>query len=131
MARTELPWLLLGRQVRPVALVVAVATATIAWALLDPRQTPTGAPAQLGWPIPSVALGVAAAVAAGLLCWGWWARAEWAHTVGLWLAGGVWAARTCFLVGQFGAWSQSATLSACWAALALLSWHAERRHVRP
>lgn len=86
----ELHTLFLGRRIRPFHLAVTIATAVVAWTLLDTPNLPL-----FDHSVTRI-IGLAAATAALLLTYGWWFRSDRAASGGLLLATGVWASRAAY-----------------------------------
>ena len=122
MGRTELPWLIAGRHVRPYAFAVSLATANLAAIILTNRSV---------WGTPGDAWSlVVAAVAIGstVLLWaGFWLRHSALMEHGLLLSVAVFTARGVYigLVGGSGAW-WTAGLSFAWGIASGGAWLLER-----
>ena len=119
----SLPWLALGREVRPGALVLAVNTCYSAGAAL------LGIPGQRGslltdtWATVSGTVGVVAATA---LIVAWWARSLKVMSLGLQLAALYWLFLAVLVSQVQVPWSVSAVGAWCWAGLALMLWRRDR-----
>jgi hypothetical protein len=120
MARTELPWLLLGRMIRPYALAVSVATFALAAVILG-GATVWGDDRDV-WSVASAALAVAAT---GLLWVGWWARSNAVMEHGLILSAVVFAIRGTYIGILSGNW-WTALLSWAWTIASGGAWLLER-----
>ena len=123
MASTELPWLFLGRRVRPFALVAALATLYVAASLLIHRQD--SGDALDDWTAPGLLVGGLAALSSVALFGGWWARGEKLMRFGLISAAGVFGARAGFIFADtddifaLSAWLSTAWVVACGGAYLL------------
>lgn len=115
MARTELPWLLLGRKTRPFSLAVSLADLVVAWSLLIERSGPGEV---LDRPMPGTLVGAMAALAAVLLWAGFWRRSDRLMQDGLLCSVFVWGSRAGAIAFTTGALDQSVLLSACWVIAA-------------
>ena len=91
MASTDLPWMVLGRKVKPYALAVSMSTAVVAHAMLIERDD-VGASFD-AYSAPGVIVGVCALLAVLSLWAGWWLRLLGLLEVGLLLSVGVWMSR--------------------------------------
>ncbi len=109
MARTELPWLMLGRQVRPYALAVSLACLSVASGVLGTE--PPGE--RLDDTRGGMVIAASALAAASVLWVGWWGRSDAAMKLGLLASAGVFAARAAVLAGDRPQ-SQGLWLSLCW-----------------
>ena len=121
MARTELPWLLLGRKVRPFSFALSVATFILGAVILGGGSVWGGADP---W---SLMVAVLAWVATGLLWAGFWVPSSVLMQHGLMLAAMVFAARGAYIGMQPGVstwWT--AALSWSWTLAAGGSWLLER-----
>lgn len=116
---TELPVLVWGRPVKPLALALMLACGVLGYINLAGR----GVLAGTAW---ATGLGVLAAAVVALLAAGWAARAQRAAEAGLLLGAGLWAGRTAALVAVTGPWQWEAWLSACWAVASGGAWLLER-----
>lgn len=105
MARTELPWLLLGRHVRPLSLGISLSCAVLVLLILTSSSVWGG---QDWWSI-----GVAVMAGAGTLAlWcGFWVPSSVLMEHGLMLAAVAFAVRGGY-IGAAGGWTMSATLTA-------------------
>lgn len=109
MTRTELPWLIAGRLVRPYALAVSLACATLG-ALIVTGQSRYGT----GYWSHTVAL--LSFTAAALLWAGWWHSGHLGNALmrhGLLLSAGVFAARGTFMI--LSGEPIAGAFVACWA----------------
>lgn len=107
MARTELPWLLWGRYVRPFSLASAIGSAAVA-ALICTSSTVWGDSRDV-W---SILIASVAALATVLLTVGFWANRSVPMQWGLALVAAVFAARGTY-IGLQGSWL-TALLSWSW-----------------
>lgn len=119
MARTELPWLLWGRRVRPVALGLTVAVGSVAFFLLTSRGGPG---VSLDGTVQGFFVGGVAASSALLLTVGWFADSGRVMQVGLMGTAGVFAARATFVLLDDQGAIQSVALSAALLVIAAGSW---------
>lgn len=123
MASTELPWLFLGRRVRPFALAAALATLYVSASLLIHRQDAGNALDD--WTAPGLLVGGLAALSSVALFAGWWARGEKLMRFGLISAAGVFGARAGFIFADtddifaLSAWLSTAWVVACGGAYLL------------
>lgn len=108
MARTELPWLLAGRVVRPYALAVSLASGNLAAVILSQRSV-WGDPVD-GWSVIVAGLAMMATV---LLWAGFWGRSSTLMQHGLLLTAAIFAARGVYIGTAGGNW-YTAGLSFCW-----------------
>jgi hypothetical protein len=112
MSRTELPWLLWGRHVRPYSLAVSLMMGMLAWYILI-----IGNDAGTlfdGRSIPAVIAGIAALLSFLLLWWGFWKQSGTAMKTGLLFSAGVMAARSVLVAIASGWSSQSVWFSMAW-----------------
>lgn len=109
MGRTELPWLLWGRHVRPLEFGLSLSCAVLV-ALIGTGSSLWGSPDP--W---SVAMAVVAGSATIALWVGFWVPSSTLMMHGLMLGAVAFAARGGY-IGAAGDWSTGATLTAC------LSW---------
>lgn len=116
---TELPVLVAGRPVKPLALALMVATAVLAAI----NALGVGAFGRSPW---AWALAATSSLVTGLLAAGWAARSQAAAEAGLLLGAGLWAGRACALLALDGPGQWQAYLSACWAVAAGGAWLLER-----
>lgn len=77
----SLPWVVLGRQVRPYSLAISLYVAVLSYAVVTNRAIGQLLDGPIG-----LAIGVVGIVTVGLLWGGWWARSTWAMTQGLLLS---------------------------------------------
>ena len=114
MASTELPWLFLGRRVRPFALAAALATLYVSASLLIHRQDAGNALDD--WTAPAIFVGGLAALSSLSLIIGWWRSSERLMKFGLISAAGVFGARAGFIFADTDdIFALSAWLSTAWA----------------
>jgi hypothetical protein len=127
MGRTELPWLLWGRYLRPFSLALSLACLAIGWGTLS------GATQQPGLTDTTMGalIAVGAVLATALLWAGWWMHGHnpWADAAmehGLIIAAGVWVARAVTVAVALGGINEGVILSLCWAFAAGSAWLLER-----
>lgn len=120
MARTELPWLLWGRLVRPFPLAASLACANLAALIIAGRSVWGNETDE--WSQATAALALAATV---LLWAGWWARSSTLMAHGL-MACTVLFTMRGFYIGMVGDNWLTAGLSLAWAAAAAGAWLLER-----
>ena len=122
MTLTELPWLFMGRRIRPYAFAVSLASASVAWILLTGRSSYTSLDASVAGEL----VGWAALVAAILLWVGFWKGSDLLMEHGLAITAGVFAARFIF-IGLHDSWViQPALLSFCWCVASAGAYLLER-----
>ena len=123
MASTELPWLFLGRRVRPFALAAALATLYVSASVLIHGQDAGNALDD--WTAPGIFVGGLAAASSLSLFGGWWRRSERLMRFGLISAAGVFGARAGFFFADtddifaLSAWLSTAWVVACGGAYLL------------
>lgn len=117
MSQTDTPsWPLghaLGREFRPFAFIVSLATARVTASLLTATVTGSTLKGPLG-----VVFGLVALLSVILLWAGWWGRKDRWMTEGLLISCAVWFGVAGALVKDQGWNSTSAFLAACWAIAA-------------
>lgn len=109
VSSTDLPWLVFGRKVRPYALWLSMATATVAWSLLTHRAVGAALDGVAG-----IVIGCVAATAVALLWVGYLVKRDGWMRTGLLAAAGAWFAVGVFLALE-GVSPVSAILAFCWA----------------
>ena len=116
-----LPWRVVGRAVRPYALILSVVTFVFGVNAILGRTTHLSG-------VWEDICGIIAVLSAGFLWAGWWARSLRAMAAGLVTACWTWAFVAVHLIATTGdVWSLSAWISGCWSALAGLLWLRDRR----
>lgn len=120
MGRTELPWLLMGRHVRPFALAASMASFTLF--LLIATEQSVWLDATGRW---EGAVAVLAAGSTFLLWAGWWVPSTQLMQHGLIMCAVVFAVRGTF-IGLIGDNWLTAALSYCWTLGAGGAWLLER-----
>lgn len=123
MTLTELPWLFLGRRIRPLALGLSLANLVIGIGILVLHHGP-GDSLDMFW--PGTAVGLQAVLATVLLWAGFWCKSDRMMQWGLLLTAGAWASRAFFIFRDSGPSDQSVQLSACWVFIAVGSYVLER-----
>lgn len=119
---TTLPFKLFGREVRPVAAALVLATFTVFWInILDvfDEKIPAGS-------ISGDIVGAAAALAVAALVGGWVANSKRMAEVGMLLTAGVWFSRTIVLILLEGFDFYGVYLSGAWVVVAAGSFLLER-----
>jgi hypothetical protein len=112
VGRTELPWLLWGRHVRPYAFAVSLMMGMLGWYILA-----VGNDAGTlfdGRTPPALIAGVAATTSCALLWAGFWLQSGSAMKTGLLLSAGVMFARAVLVAGASGWMAQSVWFSLAW-----------------
>ena len=107
MARTELPWMVAGRLVRPYALAVSLA------ALFQGLLIMTGS-TTYGTSEWASIIAFSAFASTALLWVGWWAESTDLMQHGLLLSAGCFAARAAYVLLDSQAWMAAGFL-ACWS----------------
>ena len=116
MASTELPWIVLGRRVRPFAFASSLAIGFLALTLLVNRQD--AGDLLDNWRTPGLFVGLASTVAFVLLVGGWWGKYDSWMRLGLLLTAGAFGARAAFIwVDTGNVLSPSAFLSFAWGVV--------------
>lgn len=109
MGRTELPWLLWGRHVRPLAFGLSMSCAVLVALIL------TGSTVWGGFDAWSVGVAILAGAGAAALWAGFWVPSGVLMQHGLMMAAVAFAVRGTY-IGTTGGWGTGPTLTAC------LSW---------
>ena len=91
---THLPWMFLGRKVRPFAFAVTIATATMCWLMV------TSTSSLQSFDHPGVHVGYFAILTVFSLIWGWWRKDDCWAMWGLLLSAGVWTGVSILLVAD-------------------------------
>ena len=128
MADTRPSWPLghvLGREFRPFAFVISLATARVTVSLLTGTVTGQTLKGPLG-----VVFGLLALASVLFLWAGWWGKKDSWMSEGLLLTTCTWAAVAGVLVIDQGVWSTSAFLAGCWAVAAGERWLLAVRRAR-
>lgn len=112
MADTNLPWLFLGRKIRPYALAVSLACLVITFGLLV-RQDDTGD--VLDGTLTGYVIGAVALTSSVLLWLGFWIKSDSLMRHGLLLSAGFFMGRWLFLSLDTSFFKTNAMLSFCWA----------------
>mgnify|MGYP007044011943 CR=1 FL=1 len=112
MADTNLPWLLLGRRVRPYAIALSLACASVAYSLLI-RGSDIGD--ALDKTIGGYIIGSAALICIFFFWVGFWIKSDALMRHGLLIASGVFAARWMVLTLDDHLLALTGLLSGCWA----------------
>lgn len=115
MTLTELPWLFMGRRIRPYALGVSLSTFVISWTLLVSRNGPGAA---LDRTFAGQTIGILGFIAVVMLWWGFWRNSDRVMETGLLLTSGAWFARAVFIIMDVG-WTEGAFLSFCWVLISV------------
>lgn len=102
-----------GREFRPFAFIISLATARVTVSLLTATVTGSTLKSSLG-----VVFGLFALLSVILLWAGWWGKKDRWMTEGLLISTCVWFGVAGFLVKDQGWSSNSAFLAACWAIAA-------------
>jgi hypothetical protein len=118
VARTELPWLVWGRQVRPYALAVSLASANL-FAVLATGKSAWATGDSWSWALATLAF-----LATVLLWVGWWTKRDTYMQHGLAMSAVVFAYRGAYigLTTDTTAGWMTAGLSLCWTVASVGAW---------